>query len=98
MVAVVGPIAIAAVGLGSTALWAEIACDPKVLVQLAKFGHTNICQITGEDGYVLVDAGMPGSDEKPTEVYAQDDNAGKFVADFAKAWQKVMEADRFDLA
>ncbi len=32
------------------------------------------------------------------EVYAQDDNAGKFVADFAKAWQKVMEADRFDLS
>ena len=31
------------------------------------------------------------------EVYAQDDNAGKFVADFAKTWQKVMEADRFDL-
>jgi catalase-peroxidase len=32
------------------------------------------------------------------EVYAQDDNAGKFVADFVKAWTKVMEADRFDLA
>ncbi|MCA0939656.1 catalase/peroxidase HPI [Salipiger pacificus] len=31
------------------------------------------------------------------EVYAQDDNAGKFVADFAKAWTKVMNADRFDL-
>jgi len=31
------------------------------------------------------------------EVYAQDDNAGKFVADFAAAWAKVMEADRFDL-
>ncbi len=31
------------------------------------------------------------------EVYAQDDNAEKFVADFAKAWTKVMNADRFDL-
>jgi catalase-peroxidase len=31
------------------------------------------------------------------EVYAQDDNAAKFVADFVKAWVKVMEADRFDL-
>ena len=31
------------------------------------------------------------------EIYAQDDNAGKFVADFAKAWTKVMNADRFDL-
>jgi catalase-peroxidase len=31
------------------------------------------------------------------EVYAQDDNAAKFVTDFVKAWVKVMEADRFDL-
>ena len=32
------------------------------------------------------------------EVYAQDDNAEKFVRDFAAAWAKVMNADRFDLA
>ncbi|TCO71638.1 catalase/peroxidase HPI [Rhodovulum euryhalinum] len=32
------------------------------------------------------------------EVYAQDDNAGKFVHDFVAAWTKVMNADRFDLA
>jgi catalase-peroxidase len=32
------------------------------------------------------------------EVYAQDDNAGKFVKDFVAAWNKVMNADRFDLA
>jgi len=32
------------------------------------------------------------------EVYAQDDNHGKFVKDFAAAWTKVMTADRFDLA
>ncbi|MDF0597931.1 catalase/peroxidase HPI [Psychromarinibacter halotolerans] len=31
------------------------------------------------------------------EVYAQDDNAGKFVKDFVAAWTKVMNADRFDL-
>lgn len=31
------------------------------------------------------------------EVYAQDDNAAKFVADFVAAWTKVMNADRFDL-
>ncbi len=31
------------------------------------------------------------------EVYAQDDNGGKFVADFIAAWTKVMELDRFDL-
>ena len=32
------------------------------------------------------------------EVYAQDDNAGKFVNDFVAAWTKVMNADRYDLA
>jgi catalase-peroxidase len=32
------------------------------------------------------------------EVYAQDDNAGKFVNDFVAAWTKVMNADRFDIA
>ena len=32
------------------------------------------------------------------EVYAQDDNAEKFVKDFVAAWTKVMNADRFDLA
>jgi catalase-peroxidase len=31
------------------------------------------------------------------EVYAQDDNQAKFVADFVAAWTKVMNADRFDL-
>jgi catalase-peroxidase len=32
------------------------------------------------------------------EVYAQDDNKEKFVKDFVAAWNKVMNADRFDLA
>tara|TARA_R110002012_G_scaffold5133_5_gene23440 strand:+ start:535 stop:2667 length:2133 start_codon:yes stop_codon:yes gene_type:complete len=32
------------------------------------------------------------------EVYAQDDNAEKFVKDFIAAWTKVMNADRFDVA
>ncbi|MGB1087726.1 MAG: catalase/peroxidase HPI, partial [Alphaproteobacteria bacterium] len=32
------------------------------------------------------------------EVYGQDDNKQKFVADFVSAWTKVMNADRFDLA
>jgi catalase-peroxidase len=33
-----------------------------------------------------------------TEVYAQHDNHDKFVGDFISAWNKVMNADRFDLA
>ena len=31
------------------------------------------------------------------EVYAQDDSQAKFVKDFVAAWNKVMNADRFDL-
>ena len=31
------------------------------------------------------------------EVYAQEDNKDKFVTDFISAWNKVMNADRFDL-
>ena len=31
------------------------------------------------------------------EVYAQDDNRGKFVDDFVAAWVKVVNNDRFDL-
>ena len=32
------------------------------------------------------------------EVYASDDSERKFVGDFVAAWNKVMNADRFDLA
>jgi catalase-peroxidase len=32
------------------------------------------------------------------ELYAQDDSKQRFVADFVRAWTKVMNADRFDLA
>ncbi|MCV7420322.1 catalase/peroxidase HPI [Mycobacterium yunnanensis] len=32
------------------------------------------------------------------EVYAEDDNQGKFVEDFVAAWVKVMNNDRFDLS
>ena len=31
------------------------------------------------------------------EVYAQSDNHNKFVTDFINAWNKVMNADRFDI-
>jgi catalase-peroxidase len=31
------------------------------------------------------------------EVYASDDNQAKFVAEFVRAWTKVMNLDRFEL-
>ena len=31
------------------------------------------------------------------ELYAQEDSKEKFVSDFISAWNKVMNADRFDL-
>ena len=31
------------------------------------------------------------------EVYAMDDSNDKFIKDFISAWNKVMNADRFDL-
>jgi catalase-peroxidase len=32
------------------------------------------------------------------EVYGQSDSGERFVHDFVAAWNKVMNADRFDLA
>ena len=32
------------------------------------------------------------------ELYAQDDNVEKFVRDFVSAWNKVMNADRYNVA
>jgi len=32
------------------------------------------------------------------EVYASDDEQPKFVHDFAAAWAKVMDLDRYDLS
>ena len=31
------------------------------------------------------------------EVYAQEDSKEKFVNDFIQAWNKIMNADRFDI-
>ena len=52
--------------------------------------------------FVLGGGGLLGAHEVGmlralSEVYAQDDNEGKFVEDFVAAWVKVMNSDRFDL-
>ena len=39
-----------------------------------------------------------GRSPELAEVYAADDGREKFARDFATAWAKVMDLDRFDLA
>ncbi|MCL7465282.1 catalase/peroxidase HPI [Phaeovulum sp. NW3] len=53
----------------------------------AKFTATRVDLVFGSNSILRAYA----------EVYAQDDNAEKFVQDFVAAWTKVMNADRFDL-
>ncbi|GEM90639.1 hypothetical protein [Oceanithermus desulfurans] len=41
---------------------------------------------------------MPGVQLRAqAEFYAEDDKKEKFVRDFVRAWDKVMNLDRFDL-
>ena len=54
----------------------------------AKFTATRVDLVFGSNSILRAYA----------EVYAQDDAKEKFVSDFIKAWVKVMNADRFDLA
>ena len=53
-----------------------------------KFTATRADLVFGSNSILRAYAGL----------YAQDDSAEKFVADFVAAWTKVMNADRFDLA
>jgi catalase-peroxidase len=52
-----------------------------------KFHATSVDLIFGSNSQLRAQA----------EFYAQDDNQEKFVKDFVKAWQKIVELDRFDL-
>ena len=66
-------------------------------------GIYEICdRATGETRFTATSADLVfGSNSilrAYAEVYAQDDNAEKFVHDFVAAWAKVMNNDRFDLA
>ena len=60
-------------------------CDRKT--GTCKFTATKIDLVFGSNSILRAYA----------EVYAQDDNKEKFVNDFATAWTKVMNLDRFDL-
>ena len=59
------------------------------------------CRKTGEKKWTATSADLVfGSNSilrAYAEVYAQDDNRGKFVDDFVAAWAKVMDNDRFDV-
>jgi catalase-peroxidase len=73
----------------------------------------NIWKVTGENSYEIIDRASGKLKWKATsvdlvfgsnsilrsycELYAQDDNKEKFVDDFISVWNKVMNADRFDL-
>ena len=73
--------------------WRVSASDPDL--------HEGYDRATGEDLWTgtAVDLvfGSNSILRSYAEVYAQDDNAEKFVRDFVAAWTKVMNADRFDL-
>ncbi|MGD8792944.1 MAG: MBL fold metallo-hydrolase [Anaerolineae bacterium] len=52
----------------------EITFEPNMngssVVQPVQFGHANVFFIRTDNGYILVDAGMPGDTEKLDEVFA----------------------------
>ncbi len=64
--------------------------------------YTGTCRQTGAAKWTATRADLVfGSNSQLraiAEVYAQDDAAERFLRDFVAAWNKVMNADRFDLA
>jgi catalase-peroxidase len=60
-----------------------------------------VCRETGKEAFTATRVDLIfGSNSQLraiSEVYASDDGKEKFVADFVSAWNKVMNADRFDL-
>ncbi|MGY6551188.1 MAG: catalase/peroxidase HPI [Erythrobacter sp.] len=63
--------------------------------------YVGTCRTTGEEKYRATRADLVfGSNSQlraQAEVYAEAGNEGKFVCDFISAWNKVMNADRFDV-
>ncbi|MEO0057442.1 MAG: catalase/peroxidase [Pseudomonadota bacterium] len=64
--------------------------------------YVGTCRATGAEKYRATRADLVfGSNSMlraQAEVYAEAGNEGKFVCDFISAWNKVMNADRFDLS
>ena len=63
--------------------------------------YVGTCRTTGTEKYRATRADLVfGSNSMlraQAEVYAEAGNEGKFVCDFISAWNKVMNADRFDI-
>ncbi|AUX68863.1 catalase/peroxidase HPI [Porphyrobacter sp. HT-58-2] len=63
--------------------------------------YVGTCRTTGAEKYRATRADLVfGSNSMlraQAEVYAEGGNEGKFVCDFISAWNKVMNADRFDV-
>jgi catalase-peroxidase len=63
--------------------------------------YVGTCRKTGAEKYRATRADLVfGSNSMlraQAEVYAEAGNEGKFVCDFISAWNKVMNADRFDV-
>ncbi len=64
--------------------------------------YVGTCRKTGAEKYRATRADLVfGSNSMlraQAEVYAEGGNEGKFVCDFISAWNKVMNADRFDVS
>jgi len=54
----------------NTEITFEPNTDETSVVQPVKFGHANVYFISTENGYILVDGGMPGDTQKLDEVFA----------------------------
>jgi catalase-peroxidase len=74
--------------------WKRSSGNPSVL--------EGSCRIKGDARWTATIADLVfGSNSQLralAEVYAGSDGQPKFVRDFVRAWTKVMNADRFDLA
>lgn len=69
----------------------------EVLAPLAEASGASLADTIVLAGNVGIEQAANAMRRADAEVYAQNDNQGKFVHDFVAAWAKVMNADRFDM-
>ena len=69
--------------------------DTDYVGEAVKNGKTNNVRWVGSRADLIL--GSNSQLRSIAEVYASDDSKDKFLTDFVSAWNKVMNADRFDL-